>query len=121
MVDRLVDEVVHVLHLTVGELDPAEVLQRHPSQLVGLVSGPAPPNGANFSNIDNGTYKSLSTSAEGKFGAAACRDWIRAEASLMKNSDVAPTNVLTSATYGSRARFKLDAAGIIPTSVRITK
>lgn len=93
----------------------------NPSQLVGLVSGPAPPNGANFGNIDNGTYKSLSTSAQGKFGAAACRDWIRAEASLMRNADVAPTNVLTSATYGSRARFKLDAAGIIPTSVRITK
>jgi peptide/nickel transport system substrate-binding protein len=99
----------------------APVTLLNPSQLVGLVSGPAPPNGANFSNIDNGTYKSLSTAALGKFGASACRDWINAEASLMKNADVAPTNVLTSATYGSRARFKLDAAGIIPTSVRITK
>jgi len=99
----------------------APVTVANPSQLVGLVAGPAPPNGANFSNIDNGTYKSLSTSALGKFGAAACRNWISAESALMRNSDVAPTNVTTIATYGSRARFGLDVAGIIPTSIRLTK
>jgi peptide/nickel transport system substrate-binding protein len=99
----------------------APITLANPSQLVGLVSGPAPPNGANFGNIDNGTYKSLSTAALGKFGAAACRDWIRAESALMQNADVAPTNVLTTATYGSRARFALDVAGIIPTSIRLTK
>jgi peptide/nickel transport system substrate-binding protein len=99
----------------------APVTLANPSQMIGLVSGPSPPNGANFSHIDNATYKSLSTSALGKTGAAACRDWIRAEAALMRDSDVAPTNVLTSATYGSRARFALDAGGLIPTSIRLTK
>lgn len=93
----------------------------NPSQLVGLVSGPTPPNGANFSGIDNAAYKTLSTSASAKAGAAACRDWIRAESALMKASDVAPTNVLTSATYGSRAAFALDAGGVIPTSLRLKK
>jgi peptide/nickel transport system substrate-binding protein len=93
----------------------------NPSQLVGFVSGPAPPNGANFGGIDNASYKSLSTTALGKTGVAACRDWIRAESALMKASDVAPTNVLTSATYGNRAAFALDAGGIIPTSLRLTK
>jgi peptide/nickel transport system substrate-binding protein len=99
----------------------APITLANPSQLVGLVSGPSPPNGANFGGIDNGTYKSLSTAALGKFGNAACRDWIRAESALMRNADVAPTNVLTTASYGSRARFSLDVAGIIPTSIRLTK
>jgi len=88
---------------------------------VGLVSGPSPPNGSNFSGINNAAYKTLSTSALGKTGAAACRDWIRAESALMRASDVAPTNVLTSATYGSKATFALDAGGIIPTSLRLKK
>lgn len=99
----------------------APITLTNPSQLVGLVSGPSPPNGANFGHIDNASYKSLSTSALAKTGAAACRDWINAEAALMKAADVAPTNVLTSATYGSRARFALDAGGLIPTSIRLTK
>jgi peptide/nickel transport system substrate-binding protein len=93
----------------------------NPSQLVGLVSGPSPPNGANFSGIDNAAYKTLSTTASAKAGAAACRDWIKAESALMKASDVAPTNVLTSATYGSRAAFALDAGGVLPTSLRLKK
>jgi peptide/nickel transport system substrate-binding protein len=99
----------------------APVTLANPTQLVGLVSGPSPPNGANFGHIDNADYKSLSASALGKSGAAACRDWMKAESALMRDSDVAPTNVLTSASYGSRARFELDAAGIIPTSIRLTK
>src|SRR5262245_5375920 len=99
----------------------APVTLANPSQMVGLVAGPGPPNGANFSGIDNDAYKTLSTSALGKTGAAACRDWIRAESALMRDSDVAPTNVLTSGTYGKKAKFALDAGGLIPTSVRLTK
>jgi peptide/nickel transport system substrate-binding protein len=92
-----------------------------PSQLVGFVSGPTPPNGANFGGINNAAYSKLVASAVTKTGAAACKDWLSAESALMRNADVAPANVETTATFGSRATFALDVAGILPTSLRLTK
>jgi peptide/nickel transport system substrate-binding protein len=92
-----------------------------PASLPALVSGPAPPNGANFGGIQNSAYSGLVASALTKTGLAACKDWVGAESALIKAGDVAAATALTTATYGQGATFALIGEGIPPTSLRLTK
>lgn len=70
-----------------------------PSQLVGFLSGPAAPKGANFAHLNNAKYQELVAKAALVPGAEGCKMWLESESALFENSDLVPvveTNTLTS-------------------------
>ncbi|HEV2592698.1 MAG TPA: ABC transporter substrate-binding protein [Gaiellaceae bacterium] len=93
----------------------------NPAQIEAFLSGPAPPNGVNFANIQNATYKASVTRAVRRVGKAGCTFWLNAEKALFQAGDVAPLEVSTAGTYGRKTTFKLGVEGPIPTSLRLTK
>ena len=92
-----------------------------PAQLTPFLSGPTIPRGTNFSNIDNSTYRTAVARANRRVGRAGCRYWLQGERALMREGDVAPSSALTVGIYGKNARFALNAAGVAPTSLRLTR
>lgn len=92
-----------------------------PAQLVPFLSGPTPPNGTNFSAIDNLVYRASVARANRRVGRVGCRFWLEGERSLMRQADIVPTSALTAVIYGNGASFALSAAGVIPTSLRLTR
>jgi peptide/nickel transport system substrate-binding protein len=92
-----------------------------PAQLTSILAGPAPPNGTNFAHLSNADYAAAIARASRRVGAAGCKYWLDGEGALFRDADLAPTSVLTSATYGKGLTFALGPAGILPTSLRIVK
>ncbi len=86
-----------------------------PDQLVGFLSGPAVPNGANFASIDNADYSAAVTSAMGMTGTEGCDTWKAAEAALYQAADVIPFANSVVPTFGKNAEFAL-IGSIEPTS-----
>jgi peptide/nickel transport system substrate-binding protein len=89
-----------------------------PDQLVGFLSGPAVPTGANFSSIKNPTYTDAVTTAMSKSGSASCDSWKSGEAALYKASDVIPFANSIVPIFGKNAEFTV-VGSILPTSVRM--
>ena len=92
-----------------------------PAQLIPFLSGPTIPRGTNFSNIDNSTYRTAVARANRRVGRAGCQYWLAGERALMREGDVAPSSALTVGVYGRNATFALDAGGVVPTSLRLTR
>ncbi|GAA2888245.1 ABC transporter substrate-binding protein [Streptosporangium fragile] len=92
-----------------------------PSMWTGILSGPTPPNGGNFSGTDNAEYRRLSTAAQSKEGDASCGDWIDAERALFKEADLVPVVVNTNSYFGKGAEFRMAKGLIVPTSIRMLK
>jgi len=90
-----------------------------PAQLKAFLSGPAPLT--NFSWIDNALYRADVARATRRVGAASCKYWLDGERALFKASNLAPSRAVTVALYGNKATFSVDAAGVTPTSLRLTK
>lgn len=90
-----------------------------PAQLKPFLSGPAPLT--NFSWIDNPVYRADVARATRRVGAASCKYWLDAERALFKASNLAPSSAVTAAIYGNKATFSVDASGVVPTSLRLTK
>ena len=90
-----------------------------PSKLVPFFAGPTPPEGTNFSHVDNPEYKALAAKAATKVGAAGCEDWAAAEVELYKAVDVVTYADSGYTTYGKGARFTLTDIGINPMSIRM--
>src|SRR5262249_43977072 len=93
----------------------------NPSQLTGLLSGPAPPHGSNFANISNPAYRTAVARGNHRVGVAGCKDWLDGERALFKGGDVAPMHALTVGAYGKGLTFALGPQGPVPTSLRRTK
>ncbi|MEV0586993.1 ABC transporter substrate-binding protein [Nonomuraea sp. NPDC050310] len=76
-----------------------------PSQLVGFLSGPAAPKGANFAHLANERYTELVAKAATTPGAEGCKLWLEAESALIANSDLVPVSTITvlNATKGAKA------------------
>ncbi len=91
----------------------------NPSQLVGLLSGPVPPDGQNFAAIKNSEYSRLSAQAIGVPGKPGCDLWALAEKSLLRDLDIVPISVSTVYTFGNKARFTNGIWGLEPTSLRL--
>ncbi|WP_219517729.1 ABC transporter substrate-binding protein [Nonomuraea ceibae] len=91
-----------------------------PSQLIGFLSGPAAPKGANFAHLSNDRYEELVAKAMPVPGAEGCKSWLEAESALFDNVDLVPVveNTLLVATKG--ATFAFDAGALVPTSIRVT-
>lgn len=89
-----------------------------PDQLVPFLSGPSAPAGNNFAKIDNPTYQAKIAKAETKQGAAGCSDWLAAETSLVKASDVIPWANQNRLTFGKNAKFEVNG-WLRPMSIRM--
>jgi len=87
-----------------------------PDQIIGFLSGPAAPEGVNFSGIQNDEYTALVTEAMGMVGSEGCDTWADAEAALFTAADVVPFANNFVKTYGAGAEFAV-VGNIVPTSI----
>ncbi|MEV6867215.1 ABC transporter substrate-binding protein [Streptosporangium subroseum] len=92
-----------------------------PTQLVGFLSGPAAPKGANFAHLANARYDKLVTEAAVKPGAEGCALWLEAESALFENADLVPAVENTVLVASKGATFQMSADQVIPTSIRMTE
>jgi peptide/nickel transport system substrate-binding protein len=90
-----------------------------PSVTTPFVSGPASPEGQNFSAIQNDEYDRLAQQAAGTVGQEGCEVWAQSEQALFRNFDVVPVAAQVLATYAKGARVAAGLNGIEPTSVRM--
>ncbi|MFI6901352.1 ABC transporter substrate-binding protein [Nonomuraea sp. NPDC050394] len=92
-----------------------------PSQLVGFLSGPAAPKGANFAHLANERYGKLVEEATLKPGEAGCKLWLEAESALFENGDLVPVADTTVLVATKNATFNLVLGLFDPTSIRLTQ
>ncbi|MGW7077801.1 ABC transporter substrate-binding protein [Streptomyces sp. NPDC054866] len=90
-----------------------------PPQLRPFVSGPKPPDGANFAHIDNKAYATLADKASRMPGTKGCPTWSRAESALITSVDVLPFVDAVLPTFGAGARFEVNHGSIMPSSIRM--
>ncbi|MFI6800000.1 ABC transporter substrate-binding protein [Streptosporangium canum] len=92
-----------------------------PTQLVGFLSGPAAPKGANFSHLANPRYEKLVAEAQLKPAEEGCALWLESESALFENADLVPVVETTVLTAAKNAKFDMMAGLFIPTSIRMTE
>ncbi|MEV0971195.1 ABC transporter substrate-binding protein [Microtetraspora glauca] len=92
-----------------------------PSQLVGFLSGPAAPKGANFAHLANERYEKLVAEAVLKPGEEGCRLWLESESALFEAADLVPAVETTVLVATKNATFGLMAGLFSPTSIRLTE
>ncbi|MBE1559526.1 ABC transporter substrate-binding protein [Nonomuraea africana] len=92
-----------------------------PSQLIGFLSGPAAPEGANFAHLDNARYTELVAKAGGRPAPASCADWEAAESALFEAADLVPVVENTAVVAVKGATVQAISYIVIPSSIRMTK
>lgn len=90
-----------------------------PSQMVAFVSGPTPPDGANFPAIRNAQYSADAARATGLVGRASCPVWAAAEASLLRGFDLVPMFDSVNRTYVKDAQLTSVGGQIWGASLRL--
>jgi peptide/nickel transport system substrate-binding protein len=90
-----------------------------PSQLVPYLSGPTPPNGANFAGIENDDYVAHVSEAATKPGDEGCDAWAAAEKSLFEHVDVVLFVDSVQPFFGKGAEFELSQGNVMPSSIRM--
>ncbi|MET0133296.1 MAG: ABC transporter substrate-binding protein [Kibdelosporangium sp.] len=90
-----------------------------PSQLAPFVSGPAAPDGTNFSGIQNEAYTAAVKDAAEIAGNAGCGKWATAEEKLFERVDVVPFANSSRPLYGQGATFELSQGSVTPGSIRM--
>ncbi|MDQ0728211.1 ABC transporter substrate-binding protein [Microbacterium sp. W4I20] len=89
-----------------------------PDQAIGFVSGTVPPEGSNFSAIENEEYTAAVAEASLMDGSEGCDTWNEAESALFAAADMVPFANATVYMFGNGAEFEW--LGVIePTSVRL--
>jgi peptide/nickel transport system substrate-binding protein len=89
-----------------------------PDNLVPFLSGPAAPQGNNFSAISDPQYDQAVQAAMRTTGTAGCRDWLAAESGLIAKADLVPFANKVVRTFGKAAEFRTPGQ-LIPTSIRM--
>ncbi|MFI7611360.1 ABC transporter substrate-binding protein [Nonomuraea terrae] len=92
-----------------------------PSQLVGFLSGPAAPEGANFAHLANKRYEQLVAEASKLPSAEGCPKWLESESALFETADLVPVVDTTVLVAGKGATFRVSAGSLVPTSIRLTQ
>ncbi|MFC5829823.1 ABC transporter substrate-binding protein [Nonomuraea insulae] len=92
-----------------------------PSQLVGFMSGPAAPKGANFAHMANDRYESLVAKATEVPAAEGCAQWREAESALFENADLVPVVENTVLLASKGATYEQVAGLFLPTTIRLTQ
>lgn len=89
-----------------------------PDQAIGFVSGTVPPEGSNFSGIQNDDYAAAVAEASQMDGSDGCAQWQEAESALFEAADLVPFANATVFMFGNGAEFEW--FGVIePTSMRL--
>ena len=91
-----------------------------PSQIVPFVSGPAVPNGTNFSAIENKDYTANATKAAVAGADQACDLWDAAEKALFTSFDLVPMYDLYTSTYFKNGTATISGGEIWGSSLRLT-
>jgi peptide/nickel transport system substrate-binding protein len=89
-----------------------------PDQLVPFLSGPAAPDGTNFSGIQDDAYDAAVKDAMAMDGTESCDTWLKAESGLIANADIVPFANNLVQTFGAKAEFKTPGQ-MVPTSIRM--
>lgn len=89
-----------------------------PDQAIGFVSGTVPPEGSNFSAIENAEYTDAVARASELNGSEGCDVWQEAESALFAAADIVPFANATVSMFGNGAEFEWQGV-IEPTSVRL--
>ncbi|NYE36126.1 peptide/nickel transport system substrate-binding protein [Nocardioides cavernae] len=89
-----------------------------PDQLVPFLSGPAAPDGTNFSAIENDDYVAAVEEASQLNGTEGCDTWLAAESSLIANADIVPFAETQARTFGAGAEFAVPGQ-LQPLSIRM--
>ncbi|WP_406675349.1 ABC transporter substrate-binding protein [Nonomuraea sp. N2-4H] len=92
-----------------------------PSQLVGFLSGPAAPKGANFAHLSNKQYQSLVDEASQVPAAEGCDKWLQAESALFEAADMVPVVETTVLEAAKGATYEMVAGMFVTTSIRLTQ
>ena len=90
-----------------------------PDQLVGFLSGQAPPQGENFARIDDATYNAGVAQAEKLDGTSGCSQWLAAESNVISAADVIPFANQVIKVFGKNAQFQV-VGELQATSIRMT-
>ncbi|GID28686.1 ABC transporter substrate-binding protein [Paractinoplanes brasiliensis] len=90
-----------------------------PSQLVPFLSGPTPPDGANFGSFDNKDYQAAVAEAQKLTGEAGCDKWNAAEKAVVSNLDLVPFANSNAPSIGNGAEFDLSEGDVDPSSIRM--
>ncbi|MBB4919975.1 ABC transporter substrate-binding protein [Streptosporangium saharense] len=91
-----------------------------PTQLVGFLSGPSAPKGANFAHLSNERYEKLVAEAVTKPGEEGCKLWTESESALYDAADLVPVVENTVLVAQKGATFDFPAASFSPTTIRMT-
>lgn len=90
-----------------------------PSTWAGILSGPFPPEGGNWTYNTNQEFFDLTAEAQQLAGEDSCDAWTAAQASAIGNLEVMPFAESTSTLYGAGVEFEVTTNGLlIPTSLR---
>ena len=89
-----------------------------PDQVVPFLSGPAAPNGTNFSAIQNADYDAGVKEASAMTGTEGCATWLEAESALFAAADIVPFANNVVQTFGAGAEFETPGQ-LVPTSIRM--
>jgi peptide/nickel transport system substrate-binding protein len=90
-----------------------------PARLVGAFAAPPPPDGPNFSGVQNAAFLGLVDQAKVKLTADACDLWAAAEAELYKAADFIPWVVFKANWYGHDVDFSpWTLQGVYPETIR---
>lgn len=92
-----------------------------PTQLVGFLSGPAAPKGANFAHLSNDRYEKLVAEAQKTPGDAGCKLWLESESVLFENADLVPVVENTVLLAAKNATFEMVGGLFNASSFRLTQ
>ena len=87
-------------------------------QVVPFLSGPAAPDGTNFSGIQNADYEAAVEKASAMNGVEGCATWLEAESALFAAADIVPFANNVVPTFGAKAEFEYPGQ-LVPTSIRM--
>ncbi|MEW5686717.1 MAG: ABC transporter substrate-binding protein [Pseudomonadota bacterium] len=91
-----------------------------PNRLMMFTSGPKPPKGLNFPNLDMPEAVALAATANTKAGPASCPDWDALEGLYLKSSAALPILDSDNPIYTRDATFRRGGLPIVADSVRLT-
>jgi peptide/nickel transport system substrate-binding protein len=90
-----------------------------PTQLVSFLSGPTPPNGANFASFDNKEYVAAVEQAQKLVGDKGCAQWAAAEKAVIQHLDLVPFASSNAPMVVRGADLQLAEGDIDPASIRM--
>jgi peptide/nickel transport system substrate-binding protein len=90
-----------------------------PTQLVSFLSGPTPPNGANFASFDNKEYVAAVEQAQKLVGDKGCAQWAAAEKAVIKHLDLVPFASSNAPMFARGADLQLSEGDVDPASIRM--